>query len=206
MKPASAIASASGGGRGQPARQIDHKTHDRRENAERQRQEPEIVCRMADERNVIGELRLGRVEEGRREQTGECEENGPLPDPPERRGAHVVSRELQRRDGDEEREDSHEPDHQGEHDVDHQALVEEPERPERRVLHAGHARQRQEKREYAGDGERADREPSPSDKLAPRTAPVGGAALRRRARDAQRRRMSFAPLRSFVKAQLTFIG
>ena len=59
------------------------------------------------------------------------------------------------------------PDHQGEHDVDHQALVEEPERPEWRVLHSRDSRQRQQNGEHARDGERADGEPGPSDELAP---------------------------------------
>ena len=44
---------------------------------------------MAEERDVVGELRLRRVEEGRGEQAGEGDEREPLPDPPERapRGA-----------------------------------------------------------------------------------------------------------------------
>ena len=78
----------------QPPRQIDQETNDRRENAERQSHEPEIVGRMANEGNVIGELRLGRVDEGRREQAWESDQNGALPDPSERRGAHVFPGEF----------------------------------------------------------------------------------------------------------------
>ena len=121
---------------------------------------------MANDRNVVGELGLRRVEEGRREQAGKGDENRALPDPPERRGAHVVAGELQRRDADQEGENALQPDHQREDDVDDEALVEEVDRPERRLLHAGNARQRQQKREHAGDRERADGEPGPADELA----------------------------------------
>ena len=122
---------------------------------------------MTNDRNVIGELWLRPFEKGRREQERKSQEDGALPDPPERRGAHVVAGELQRRDTDEESEDGLQPDHQREHDMDDEALVEEVDRPERRLLHSRNARQRQEKREHARDRERSDGEPRPSDKLAP---------------------------------------
>ena len=48
---------------------------------------------MANERNVVGELRLGRVDEGRREQAWESNQNSALPDPPEGRGAYVFAAE-----------------------------------------------------------------------------------------------------------------
>ena len=53
--------------------------------------EPEIIGRMADERDVVGQFRLGRVEEGGREQAGKGDQHEPLPDPAERRGAQVVA-------------------------------------------------------------------------------------------------------------------
>ena len=162
MKPPSAIATASGGGRGKPSRQIDQEADDGRENAERQRQKPDVVGRMKNERNVIVERGLGRVEKGGREQARESDEDCALPDPPERRGAHVVAGELQRRDGDKEREHALKPDHQREDDVDDEALVEEVDRPERRLLHARNPRQREQDREHAGDGERARRRATPT--------------------------------------------
>jgi predicted short-subunit dehydrogenase-like oxidoreductase (DUF2520 family) len=96
MKPASAIATASGGDEaGRPGRLIRSRTTGARESGQ----------------------------------------NGALPDPPERGGAHVVAGELQGRDGDEEGENALKPDHQREYDVDDEALVEEVDRPERRLLH-----------------------------------------------------------------------
>ncbi len=150
----------------EPPGQIDQKANDRRKHAQRQRKQPDVIGRMANDRNVIGELGLRRLEEGRREQAGKSQENRALPDPPERRGAHVVAGEFQRRDADQEGENALQPDHQREHDVDHQALIEKVDRPEWRLLHAGDARQRQQKREHAGDRERADGEPCPADELA----------------------------------------
>ncbi len=94
---------------------------------------------MANDRNVIGELGLRRLEESRREQAGKSHEDGALPDPPERRGAHVVAGKLQRRDADQKGKNALQPDHQREHDVDHEALVEEVDRPKRRLLHSRNA-------------------------------------------------------------------
>ena len=187
----------------EPPRHIDEQANDRRQHAQRERQESDVIGRMANDRNVIGELGLRRLEEGRREQARKSYENRALPDPPERRGAHVVAGELQRRDADQEGENALQPDHQREHDVDHQALVEEVDRPERRLLHARNARQRQQKREHAGDRERADGEPGPSDELAPDRA--------LHARDGPRAiegSESFAPFGSLQgrRGQLAFIG
>ena len=87
-----------------PSRQIEEEANDRRQHAERQRQKPEIIGRMTNDRNVVGERGLGGFEEGWREQAGEGDENRALPDPPERGETHALAREFQRRDADEERE------------------------------------------------------------------------------------------------------
>ena len=71
---------------------------------------------------------------------------------------------------DEKGEDAEEPDHQREDDVDDEALVEKVDRPERRPVHAGNARQRQQQREDARDRQRADREPRPAEKSRPQRA------------------------------------
>ena len=94
---------------------------------------------MANDRNVVGELGLRGLEESRREQAGKSQEDGALPDPPERRSAHVIAGKLQRRDADQKGENALQPDHQREHDVDHEALVEEVDRPKRRLLHSRNA-------------------------------------------------------------------
>ena len=120
----------------EPSRKIDQKTNDRRKRAQRQHNQPDVVGRMANDRDVIGERGLRRLEESRREQAGKSEENSALPDPPKRRGAHVIAGELQRRDADQKGENALQPDHQREHDVDDEALVEEVDRPKRRLLHA----------------------------------------------------------------------
>ena len=104
MKPAIDIASVSAGIARPPARQIEEEADHRREHAERQQKQPEIVGRMADERDVVGQLRLGRVEERRREQAGKGDQHDPLPDPAERRGPRVFAADLKRRDRDQERE------------------------------------------------------------------------------------------------------
>ena len=59
-------------------------------------QEAEVVGRMADERDVVGELRLGRVEERRRKQARKGDQRDPLPDPAERRGARTARRSPSR--------------------------------------------------------------------------------------------------------------
>ena len=109
---------------------------------------------MKNERNVIVESGLGRVEKGRRKQARESDEDCALPHSAKRGQAHVVAGELQRRDGDKEREHALKPDDEREYDVDDQALVEEVDRPERRLLHARNPRQREQDREHAGDGQR----------------------------------------------------
>ena len=173
-----------------PSGEIEQQTNDRRQRAQRQHNQPDVVSRMTNDRDVIGELGLRRLEESRREKARESQEDGALPDPAERRGAHVVAGELQRRDADQKGENALQPDHQREHDVDHQALVEEVDRPERRLLHARDARQRQQKREHAGDRERADSEPSPSDELALDCAPRAGGGSRAIERSDGLRRLS----------------
>src|SRR5271166_2773867 len=51
--------------------------------------------------------------------------------------------------------------------MDDEALVEEIDRPERRLVHARNAREREQKGEDAGNRQRADREPRPVAQLAP---------------------------------------
>ena len=106
-------------------------------------EQSEVIGRMADEGDIVGQLRLGRLEEGGREQAGEGDQHDALPDPAERRRAQVLDARLaggaKGRDRDQKREHGQEPDHQRKDDVDDEALVEEIDRPERRFLHAGHA-------------------------------------------------------------------
>ena len=149
----------------EPSRQIEQQTNDRRQRAQRQHDQPDVIGRMANDRNVIGQRRLRRFKESRREQTGKSKEDCALPDPPERRGPHIVAGKLQRRDADEKGKNALQPDHQREHDVDNEALVEEVDRPERRLLHAGNPRQREQKGEHASNRERADGEPGPPNQL-----------------------------------------
>ena len=158
-------------GRGKPSRQIDQEADHGRENAERQREKPDVIGRMKNERNVIVESGLGRVEKGRRKQARESDEDCALPHSAKRGQAHVVAGELQRRDGDKEREDALKPDDEGEYDVDDQTLVEEVDRPERRLLHARNPRQREQDCEHAGHGQRAHREPCPPQEFASHRAP-----------------------------------
>ena len=164
--------------RREPSRKIDQEADDSCENAQRQSQKSDVIGRMENERDVIVERRLGRLEKGGREQARKSDEDSALPDPPERRGAHVVAGELQRRDGDKEGEHALKPDHQREDDVDDEALVEEVDRPEGRLLHPRNPGQRQQYREHAGERERPDGEPRPAEKLAPYRAPRAGRGAR----------------------------
>ena len=54
----------------EPARQVDQEANDRRQHPQGERQKAEVIGGMANDRNVIGQHRLGGVEEGRREQAG----------------------------------------------------------------------------------------------------------------------------------------
>ena len=155
-----------------PARQVEKQARHRGENAERQHEQSEVIGRMADEGDIVGQLRPGRLEEGGREQAGEGDQRDALPDPAERRRAQVLdARRLaggaKGRDRDQKREYCEEPDHQRKDDVDDEALVEEIDRPERRFLHPRDARKRQQEGEHAGCRQRPDREPRPVAKLAP---------------------------------------
>ena len=176
-----------------PPGQVDEEADDRRKHADRQQEKAEIIGRMADERDVVGELRLGRVEERRREQEGEGDQHDALSDPAERRGARTIAARPLSRDRDQKGEHAHEPDDQGEHDMDHQALVEEPDRPERRVLHARHPRQRQQQGEDARHRKRADGEPCPADELAPQRAGGRGGRIEPDRRGGRRMRQAAHP-------------
>ena len=161
-------------GRGKPSRQVDQEADHGRENAERQREKPDVVGGMKNERNVIVESGLGCVEKGWRKQARESDKNCALAHSAKRGQAHVIAGELERGHGDKEREHALKPDDEGEYDVDDQALVEEVDRPERRLLHARNARQREQDCEHAGHGQRAHREPRPPEKLASHGAPRAG--------------------------------
>ena len=146
--------------------QIDKEADDRREHASRKHEEPEIVGRMTDERDVVGEFRLGGVDERRGKQAWKGDQRDPLPDPAERRGAGIAAARPLRRRGDQEGENGHEPDDQREHDMDDESLVKEPDRPERRFVHTRDARQRQQQGEDACNRQRADGEPRPAGQFA----------------------------------------
>ena len=158
MTPIAAAAKASGERRDR-ARQIGEKPHNGHEHAEREKNEADVIERMADQRNVVDELRFGGREERRREQAGKGDENKTLADAPE--GAQARAGDLIGRVGYDEGDDVDQPDRQREHDVDDQALVEEVDHPGQHALDAGNAGKRQQEREHAGDGERADRKPRP---------------------------------------------
>ena len=149
-----------------PARQIEKKARHRGEHAERQQKEPHVISRMADEREIVGELRLGRIEKCGRKQAWESDQHEALPDPAKRRGPQVFAADAKRRDRNEEREHAEKPNHQRKHDVDDKTLVEEPDRPERRAVHSRNSGEREQKGKHAGDRERADRKPGPVAKLA----------------------------------------
>ena len=153
-----------------PRRQVDEEAHDGREHAERQQDEAEIVSRMTDERDVVRQFRRGRIEEGRREQAGEGNERHALAESAERRGARPLARQVERRRRRQEGEHAEEPDDQRKDDVDDEALVEEADRPQRRLVHARGSRQREQQRKDAGDRQRADRKPGPAGELAPQRA------------------------------------
>ena len=119
---------------------------------------------MADEGHVVGEFGRGRVEERGREQARESDQHDALPHSAERRSAQRAAAVRRRRH--KEGEHAQEPDHERKDDMDDEALVEEPDRPQRRLIHAGNARQREQKRKDTRDRERADRKPCPIAQLA----------------------------------------
>ena len=86
----------------------------------------------------------------------------PWPILPSGRGAGPLARQVERRRGRQEGEHAKQPDHQRKDDVDDEALVEEADRPQRRLVHPRSSRQREQQRKNPGDRQRADREPRPA--------------------------------------------